>query len=119
VSEVLKTLQVTNWYKAVVALSGATFFGTIIAGRDIIALISLGVFIIGLGIWKSHRRVVEFGHIQGIGRVKKEDVVFKPNWGGALLMLLGVAVLAFGLGWALGIELSDLRRLAERLRISF
>jgi hypothetical protein len=52
-SEGLKPLQITNWYKALVYVSGTAFLITLATQRDTFAMISLGVFIFGLGVWKD------------------------------------------------------------------
>jgi hypothetical protein len=106
-------LQITNWYKAVVAVAAATFVGTVVAGRDTIALISLGVFIFGLGVWKNHQKAIEFRHAPGGYLAKKTDIVHKTTWGGVLLLVVGTAVLICGFFLALGFDLTYLTRLIE------
>lgn len=92
----LKTLQVTNWYKAVTVLSAICLVIGLTTQRDTIALLSLGAFLIGIGEWRNHRKAVEFRPTVA-GLAKVTDNVWQATWLGILLDLLGVAVIAYGL----------------------
>jgi hypothetical protein len=92
----LKNLAITNWYKAWVAVSGGAFLVALGAGRDTVALLALGAFLFGLGLWKSHKKAV--GLRGGGGAVwKVTDIEYRWDWTGTLLELAGIIVF----GWAL------------------
>lgn len=92
----LKSLQITNWYKAVTVLSALCLVIGLTTQRDIVALLSLGAFLIGIGEWNNHRMATEFRQTPA-GIAKVTDIEWHASWLGVLLDILGVATIAFGL----------------------
>lgn len=92
----LKSLQVTNWYTALAALSGVCLVIGLTTQRDIVALLSLGGFLIGIGEWKNHRKAVQFG-MTPAGMAKVTNIEWHATPVGVLLDVLGFAMIAFAL----------------------
>src|SRR2546429_7574128 len=96
-NDVLKTLQITTWYKAVIAISAAAFLIALATQRDTLAIIFGAVFLIGIGEWKNHPkkefvlRPTVTGHWAKITNIPR-----RANWLGTLLQLVAVALIAYG-----------------------
>jgi hypothetical protein len=56
-SDELTNLQITTWYKAIVAVSAAAFLITLATQRDDLTMIFGGTFLIGVGEWKNHPKM--------------------------------------------------------------
>jgi hypothetical protein len=91
----LKNLAITNWYKAMLAVSGPAILVTLGTKSYSLCLIALGIFVLGLGVWKSHQKVTEFSQAPG-GIVKKTDFVHKLSIVGTPLEVLGAAIAIYG-----------------------
>jgi hypothetical protein len=92
----LKNLAITNWYKAMLAVSGPAILVTLGTKTYSLALIATGVFVLGLGVWKSDWKVIEFGRAPG-GIAKKTDFVHGLSWVGTPLEVLGAVITIYGL----------------------
>ena len=104
-TDVLKNLPITAWYKAVAVVSAAALLITLAARRDELAMIFGGAFLIGIGEWKNHpKKQVEFRPAPG-GVAKVTDLPRKTTWFGALLQLAGLALMVYGAYRALGLSL--------------
>lgn len=97
---VWESLKPTTWYKAVMAVAGPAFLITL-AQRDVLALIALGAFLVGLGEWKNHRRFIEFGSVAGYV-AKRTDVERKTTLLGVLLQIAGGVLIVYGTCRAFG-----------------
>jgi hypothetical protein len=91
----LKNLAITNWYKALLAVAGPAALVTLGTQSYSLAAISVGVFAFGLGIWASHRRVVQFGRVLG-GIAKKTDFEHRLSWVGTPLEVGGILLALYG-----------------------
>lgn len=95
----LDSLQITTWYKAVMAVSGAAFLIVLASQRDTLTILFAGIFLIGLGEWRNHpKKSYEYRMIEGGGTARIKNVVRKTTvlgflfqFLGALLVLLSVA----------------------------
>jgi hypothetical protein len=92
----LKNLAITNWYKALLAVSGPAVLVTLGTRTYSLSLIAAGAFVFGLGVWKSHQKVIEFGRAPG-GIAKKTDFEHRLSWIGTPLELLGVVTALYGI----------------------
>ncbi len=79
-SDVLKNLQLTTWYKALMAVSAPAFLVVLATQRNALTMIFFGVFLIGLGEWKNYpKREIQFRPI-GAGHIAKvSDVPRNAN----------------------------------------
>jgi hypothetical protein len=112
-SDVLSSLQITVWYKAVMAVSAACLVVAIPAGRDAVAIMAFGGFLIGCGEWKNHRKAVSFQRASA-GIAKVTDMERKATFFGGSLVVVGALVFVYGLLRAFDVDVSALlSRLAE------
>jgi hypothetical protein len=93
---VLKNLQITTWYKAVIIVSAAAFLIALGTQRDALTMIFGGAFLIRIGEWHHHRmKTFERRPVAG-GLANITDRPRKPNWFGIMLQLVGTALMAYG-----------------------
>src|SRR5262249_19255567 len=101
-TDVIKNLQITTWYKAVVAVMGPAFLIALVAQRDGLAMLFAGGFLFGVGGWINHpKKEIEIRPMAGQW-AKVTDVPRRANWFGTLLQLIGIALMAYGTYLALG-----------------
>jgi hypothetical protein len=94
-NDVLNNLQITTWYKAVIAVSAAAFLIALATQRDTLAFLFGGAFLIGIGEW-HHHRMKTFEQRPVGGRLANiTDRPRNPNWFGILLQLVGAALMAY------------------------
>jgi hypothetical protein len=106
VNDILKNLQITTWYKAVIAVSGPALLIVLTTQRDTLAILFGGILLIAIGEWKNHpRKEVELRPTP-IGQwAKITDIPRKQTWFGTLLQLLGLALIVYAGCRALGLSL--------------
>ena len=99
----LKSLQITNWYKAVIAISAPILFLAIAKDKDIVAIISCGTLVFGIGEWINHPKSVEHRPAPALGRfVLITDYPWKPKLLGVVFDLAAVILVGYGLFRAFG-----------------
>lgn len=102
-NDVLKNLQITAWYKAVIAVSAAAFLIALAAQRDMLAMLFGGALLIGIGEWRNHpRQEVELRPTATGQWAKITDIPRSANWLGVLLQLAGLALILYVLYVAVG-----------------
>src|SRR5712692_1797153 len=102
-NDVLKNLQITTWYKAVIAVSGPAFLIALATQRDSLAMIFGGAFLIGIGKWRNNpKKQVELRPTAAGHWAKITDVPRKANWFGTLLQLAGLILMVYGAYLAFG-----------------
>jgi hypothetical protein len=95
-SEVLQTLKITTWYKAVMGLSAAAFLIVLAAQRDGPTFIFGSIFLIGLGEWRSHpKRTAEYRRTAAGQVALIKDVPGKHTVFGTILQIGGVGLIAY------------------------
>lgn len=100
----LKSLQITNWYKAVIAISAPILFLAIAKDKDIVAIISCGTLVFGIGEWINHPKSFEHRAAPALGRfVLITDYPWKPKPFGIVLDLVGLVLIGYGLYRAFGL----------------
>jgi hypothetical protein len=94
-NNVLNNLQITTWYKAIVAVSAAALLIALATQRDTLAMIFGGAFLIGIGEWHHHRKKTFERRPFAGGLANITDRPRNPNWFGALLQLVGAALTVY------------------------
>ena len=103
VSDVLKSLSIDTWYKAVMCLGGGilavSFFLPVHGISSVeLQLLSSGTFLFGLGEWKNHKREswIKPPNAYTGGAAFLNATVRRPDFVGVLFDLVGVCLFAFG-----------------------
>ena len=105
-NDVLKNLQPTTWYKALMVVSAPAFLIVLAMQRDALTKVFGGAFLVGLGEWKNHpRKEVQLRPTSAGQMAKITDIPRKANWLGVLLQIVGLALILYGAYRALGLTL--------------
>jgi len=109
-SDILSNLQITTWYKALVAISAAALLAVLAAQRDTLTMIFGGAVLIGLGEWKNHPKKEMQYRPTATGQVAViTDVPRKWTFVGTILQLIGLALAIAGASLLLGFSLPQLK----------
>jgi hypothetical protein len=109
-TEFLKNLLITTWYKAVIAVFGAAFLVTLGQRRDELAMVFCGACLIGIGEWRNHPKKEVRLRIDSTGnKWKVTDVPRRANFVGILLQLIGVVLMLYGMYRIFGLSLPYLK----------
>ncbi len=115
-SDILSNLQITTWYKALVAISAAALLAVLAAQRDTLTMIFGGAVLIGLGEWKNHPKKEMQYRPTATGQVAViTDVPRKWTFVGTILQLIGLALAIAGASLLLGFSLPQLKQAAAAL----
>ena len=103
--ELFKNLKLDAWYKVLVYFGGVLFILSLFVPITIegitnmqIALISLGMFLLGLGEWKNHKYTYWYDFV-----IVVRAIIRKPDIVGILLDIVGILFIIIGLFDFLGI----------------
>lgn len=104
VSDVLKSLSIDTWYKAIMVLGGGVFAASIFFPVHGLTsqewqLLSSGAFLIGLGEWKNHRvyTFIKPPNAYSGPAAVMSGIVRRPDLLGRLLWLFGLTLFFFGI----------------------
>ena len=80
------------WYKAVFLIGGLGFLTSIAVTNNQGMILSLGMFLIGIGEWKNHRHSVAIKEANMFTGPATQYRVYtrKPNLGGYVLLITGL-----------------------------
>jgi hypothetical protein len=109
-SDILSNLQITTWYKALVAISAPALLVVLAAQRDALTMIFGGAVLIGLGEWMNHpKKETQYRHTTTGQVAVITDVPRKWTLVGTVLQLIGLALVASGASLLLGFSLPQLK----------
>ncbi|MGA3262966.1 MAG: hypothetical protein ABSC47_02850 [Terracidiphilus sp.] len=104
VSDVLKSLTIDTWYKAIMCLGGGVLVASIFFPVHGLTsqewqLLSGGAFLVGLGEWKNHKAYsyIKPPNAYTGSAALMSGIIRKPDLVGTLFELAGGALFMFGI----------------------
>lgn len=93
-ANVLESLKITTWYKALTAVSAAAFLIALTAQRDVLTFLFGGILLASVGEWVNHPTKEFSLRKTPVGFAKVSDVPRKFTFFGTSLQLVGLGLIA-------------------------